>query len=303
MKTSDSPSPPLAPAIAIMPTTDLSVGTMTSPQSQSQPKPRWNSKNLSWRIGADASSAACAGALIAPIITIIDRSIMENASGRTSLTTSIRSSLRTLLLRPQSLLLSKPCALVFALYSGTYMTANSLDTLSSTISNRPAASITSGAAKFAASSAANVGLCVYKDQVFVRMFGPPGAVPRPVPLPSYILFTLRDCLTIFASFNLPPLLAPWIDSRLSDKLRRHVSGLTTAQFVAPASVQLFSTPIHLLGLDMYNRPGDTFRERWEVVRSNWLVSTAARMCRIIPAFGVGGVVNLKMRRHLMEKLE
>lgn len=73
MKTSDSPSPPLAPAIAIMPTTDLSVGTMTSPQSQSQPKPRWNSKNLSWRIGADASSAACAGALIAPIITIIDR--------------------------------------------------------------------------------------------------------------------------------------------------------------------------------------------------------------------------------------
>lgn len=76
MKTSDSASPPLAPSIAIMPT-DLSVGAMTSSsssaQSQSQPKPRWNSKNLSWRIGADASSAACAGALIAPIITIIDR--------------------------------------------------------------------------------------------------------------------------------------------------------------------------------------------------------------------------------------
>jgi hypothetical protein len=228
---------------------------------------------------------------------------MENASGRNSLSDSIRSSLRTLLLRPQTLLLSRPCALVFALYAGTYMTANSLDTAASTISNRPASTITAGPGKFAASSAANVGLCVYKDQVFVRMFGPLGAVPRPVPLPSYALFTLRDCLTIFASFNLPPLLAPWIDTRLSDKLRRHISGLTTAQFLAPASVQLFSTPIHLLGLDMYNRPNGTFRERWDVIRSNWLVSTAARMCRIIPAFGVGGIVNLKMRRHLMEKVE
>lgn len=227
---------------------------------------------------------------------------MENASGRNSLAGSIRSSLRTLLLRPQALLLSRPCALVFLLYGGTYMTANSLDTAASTVADRPAAAITSGPGKFAASSAANVGLCVYKDQVFVRMFGPPGAVARPVSLPSYVLFTVRDCMTIFASFNLPPLLAPWIDARLSASLRRHVAGLTTAQFLAPAAVQLLSTPIHLLGLDMYNRPGGAWRQRWQVVRSNWLVSTAARMCRIIPAFGVGGVVNLKMRRHLMERV-
>ncbi|RFU82138.1 sequence orphan [Trichoderma arundinaceum] len=306
MKTDDSAPQRLAP-VAAMPTSDghhLSMAmTSPPPSAQSQSQPRWNSKKLAWRLGADAASAACAGALIAPIITIIDRSIMENASGRNSLADSIRSSLRTLFLRPQALLLSRPCALVFALYGGTYMTANSLDTATSTITNRPASTVTSGPGKFAASSAANVGLCVYKDQVFVRMFGPPGAIPRPVPLPSYVLFTLRDCLTIFASFNLPPLLAPWIDTRLSDKMRRYVSGLTTAQFLAPASVQLFSTPVHLLSLDMYNRPSGSWRERWQVVRSNWLVSTAARMCRIIPAFGVGGIVNLKMRRHFMEKVE
>ncbi|KAL7942667.1 hypothetical protein V8C42DRAFT_149714 [Trichoderma barbatum] len=275
---------------------------MTSTSAESQPQSKWNSDRLAWRLGADATSAACAGALIAPIITIIDRSIMENASGRNSLARSIRSSLRTLFSRPQALLLSRPCALVFALYGGTYMTANSLDTAASTMANRPPASVTSGPGKFAASSAANVGLCVYKDQVFVRIFGPPGAVPRPVPLPSYILFTMRDCLTIFASFNLPPLLAPWMDTRLSDSMRRHVSGLTAAQFIAPASVQLLSTPVHLLGLDMYNRPDGGWRQRWQVVRSNWLVSTAARMCRIIPAFGVGGIVNMKTRRHLMEKV-
>ncbi|KAK5987985.1 putative membrane protein [Cladobotryum mycophilum] len=276
---------------------------MTSPLA-SKPTTKWNTKNLSWRLGADAVSASCAGALIAPIISIIDRSIMENASGRNTLGDSIRSSLRTLLFRPQSLLLSRPCALVFLLYSGTYMTANSVDTASSTVAGRPASAITAGPLKFAASSGANVGLCVYKDQVFARMFGPPGAlVPRPVTLPSYALFTLRDCLTIFASFNVPPLLAPYIDARLSQDMRRRISGATAAQFIAPACVQLFSTPIHLLGLDIYNRSNVPWRNRWEAVRSNWFISAAARMGRIIPAFGVGGVVNMKIRRNLMEKLE
>jgi hypothetical protein len=33
----------------------------------------WNTHRLGWRVGADFASAACAGVLVAPIITIIDR--------------------------------------------------------------------------------------------------------------------------------------------------------------------------------------------------------------------------------------
>lgn len=33
----------------------------------------WNTKGLPWRLGADATAAASAGVLVAPIITIIDR--------------------------------------------------------------------------------------------------------------------------------------------------------------------------------------------------------------------------------------
>jgi hypothetical protein len=33
----------------------------------------WDTRNLGWRIGADAVSAASAGVLVAPIITVIDR--------------------------------------------------------------------------------------------------------------------------------------------------------------------------------------------------------------------------------------
>jgi len=233
---------------------------------------------------------------------------MENASGRNTLVDSLKTSLRTLFLRPHRIVFSKPFALIFMLYGGTYLTANALDTATSTVRNQPATHVTSGTAKFAASSAANVGLCIYKDQVFVRMFGPRGVVPRPVPLPSYALFTVRDCLTIFASFNVPPLLGPYLTARLSSEVQKTVSGQTVAQFVAPAAVQLLSTPLHLLGLDLYNRPSadraaaPSWRQRWELVRKNWAVSAAARICRIVPAFGVGGVVNFKMRQNLMEKL-
>lgn len=34
---------------------------------------RWNTKNLGWRLAADATGAACAGVLVAPVISIIDR--------------------------------------------------------------------------------------------------------------------------------------------------------------------------------------------------------------------------------------
>ncbi|KIH88847.1 hypothetical protein SPBR_07359 [Sporothrix brasiliensis 5110] len=286
-------------------------------------KPQYNTRHLGLRLAADAASGFTAAALVAPIIAIIDRSIMENASGANSLAGSLRASFATLVRRPQQILWSKPFGLICLLYGSTYFTANAVDTATSTAHNRPASHVTAGAAKFAASSATNIGVCIYKDQVFVRMFGPPGAVPRPVPLPSYLLFALRDCMTIFASFNIPPRLGPYLDDKLGlggeaaarQALSRAVSGLAVAQFAAPALTQFASTPVHLLGLDLYNRPWQasgpaghangpaTWADRFAAVRRNWLVSSLARIGRIVPAFGVGGVVNMKMRKSLMTPLE
>jgi len=89
---------------------------------------------------------------------------------------------------------------------------------------------------------------------------------------------------------------------MSSEIKKSVSGQTAAQFLAPAAVQIVSTPLHLLGLDMYNRSGNIgWGDRWTAVRKNWGVSALARMCRIVPAFGVGGVVNEKVRKGLISR--
>ena len=149
-----------------------------------------------------------------------------------------------------------------------------------------------------------MSLCLYKDSQFTRMFGPPpsiaGAAVRTVPAASYALFALRDSLTIFASFNLPPIIAPMLP--LSKELEKLVSRASMAQFLAPAGIQLLSTPLHLWGLDLYNRPvgnGVGWRGRVRRVGRDWLGSSAARMGRIVPAFGVGGVVNSRVRGRMM----
>ena len=197
-----------------------------------------------------------------------------------------------------------------SLYFGTYLTANTIDTASSVLHSTPAAATTAGTPKFLATSASNLALCLYKDNRFTQMFGStsPGAsgARRPVPLPTFALFTIRDCLTIFASFNLPPLLAPRLAAHLDAEVTKYVSAASAAQFVTPAAVQLVSTPLHLLGLDLYNRPGvGLWGQEGRVgrVMRDWGMSAVARMGRIVPAFGVGGVVNARIRRGGMEELE
>ena len=190
------------------------------------------------------------------------------------------------------------------LYCGTYITANAIDTGTSVVKNKPPTTTSTGATKFLATSSANISLCIFKDSQFTRLFGPINSVPRPVPNASFVLFALRDSLTVFASFNLPPLIAPRL--QLSDTFQKSVmSSASATQLLIPAAMQPLSTPLHLLGLDLYNR-GDrdvTWASRWRKVRHDWFKSSLARICRIVPAFGIGGVVNVKVRQGLIGRID
>lgn len=206
--------------------------------------------------------------------------------------------------RPHHFFLGRPFLLIFALYGGTYLSANTLDTFSSTVKSRPASSVTSGTSKFATTSAANLSLCLYKDSQFTKMFGAVTSPQTKIPPITYMLFAIRDSLTVFASFNVPPVLAPVLP--IGGEVEKYASRASIAQFIAPAAVQAISTPLHLLGLDLYNRPrgdGVTVASRTQRVVRDWGKSCLARICRIVPAFGVGGVVNTRVRGWWMRGLE
>ncbi|KAI4133228.1 MAG: hypothetical protein LQ338_000286 [Usnochroma carphineum] len=258
----------------------------------------WNARHVPLRVASDAASAACAAGLIAPLITILDRGVIENASGRCSLLSSVTASFRSLLTRPHTFLASRPFRLISVVYFSTYLTANSIDTISNTLASKSPGHTAPSFLKFSATSTVNMSLGLYKDSQFAQMFGN-SALKRSIPTASYALFALRDSMTIFASFNLPPLVAPM----LSKEVEKVMGRASLAQILAPAAVQVITTPLHLWGLDLYNRPGASLGDRARQVGKNWVGSTAARMGRIVPAFGFGGVVNAKVRRKLMEKVE
>lgn len=184
------------------------------------------------------------------------------------------------------------------LYSSTYLTANVIDTMCSTAQDQPASTTSSGLLKFGAVSLVNLSLALYKDSQFTKLFGT--ISPRPLPPASYALLALRDSLTIFASFNLPPKIAPL----LPESLEVHFSRLSVAQFTSPALMQILNTPLYLLALDLYNRNRTTpVRDCLRKVRLDWPATSLARMCRVIPAFGVGGVVNIRMRASMMSDFD
>jgi hypothetical protein len=146
--------------------------------------------------------------------------------------------------------------------------------------------------KFVSTSAVNIVVGIAKDRAFTRMFGL--KPPSNLPMSTYGLFAIRDSLTIAASFTIPPMIA----SSLQKQGYTKEFSLNAAQLTCPLMVQFFSTPLHLAGLDLYNNPQHTTAERLSFVGREYLKSAFARMGRIFPAFGVGGVFNRKLREGL-----
>lgn len=146
--------------------------------------------------------------------------------------------------------------------------------------------------KFIVTTVTNMGLCIYKDRAFTRLFGAASAT-HALPKLSYLLFAARDSLTIAASFNAPAYFAPLLQE--SSWKVSETTASTVAQLLCPAVAQFFSTPVHLYALDLYNRPGANLAMRSQLIKKEYFKSSLARIARIGPAFGIGGVGNSYIR--------
>lgn len=80
--------------------------------------------------------------------------------------------------------------------------------------------------------------------------------------------------------------------------------MAAAQLLVPVLSQVVATPVHLLGLDMYSNPEKGEKgERAKRIRRGLLGTTAVRCARIIPAFGVGGIVNTGLREWFHDNVD
>jgi len=96
-----------------------------------------------------------------------------------------------------------------------------------------------------------------------------------------------------ASFNGPPILAPVLQEKTG--WTQETSEMV-AQLACPGLAQIFATPLHIMGLDMYNRPTVSWSEHCKGLVRRSLDPLGVRMCRQIYVFGVGSIAVKKMSR-------
>ncbi|KNC76505.1 hypothetical protein SARC_10996 [Sphaeroforma arctica JP610] len=248
--------------------------------------------NLAKRVAIDVGAALAAAFCVSPIITIVDRSIIMNASGAQKLGSALVGGVKQLTFTPTSFIRGLDFRLIWGLYTATYVVANVVDTVSE-LNKKDSAM-----PKFVVTTAVNGSLCIAKDRAFTRMFGT--IAPTSLPIGSYGLFAVRDMATIGASFSLPVKVADHMHDEYGYDRKR---ALFAAQLLCPMAVQLVSTPMHLLGLDLYNNKTATTSQRASFVGREYLKSTAARISRIAPAFGIGGISNRHFRESTIRKLQ
>lgn len=236
---------------------------------------------LSKRVGIDLTAALLASLNVSPFISIVDRGIVENANGSRPLFANIKHLLLSFITSPvQFMCKRREFHLAYGLYAATYATANISDTICEW------KSVDKEMPKFLCTTAVNMTLCIAKDRAFTRMFGT--IRPTAFPLSSIALFAVRDSLTVAASFNAPKILAEQIRAHSDMEIGK---ASIIAQLFCPAAIQFISTPLHLLGLDLYNNRHAAPKRRFRFITKEYFKSAAARIGRIGPAFGLGSIGN------------
>ncbi|EWZ02732.1 hypothetical protein FOYG_01956 [Fusarium oxysporum NRRL 32931] len=153
-------------------------------------------------------------------------------------------------------------------------------------------------------SLVNVPLGIWKDLKLAQIYSAQPTecakvrqVVKRVSRASMTAFLIRDSATMFGSFTLPTLLA----SAVPDSVFASPHGkIMATQTAVPILSQIVSTPVHLLGLDYYNRnSGATVVERLSRIRADIMPATVVRCVRVLPTFGFGCLLNRELRERYL----
>jgi hypothetical protein len=248
---------------------------------------------------------------VAPFLTVIDKAIVQSAAGTQTLLRSAFESVQGMFLQPVKYVKSPTFLLMWGVYAATYSTANSLKTLVEYQNNRNALrndgtsskSSNSGSTDlgkwgiFLGTTFVNSGFSLLKDRTYARLYGS-NPIQASVPRLTYAMWMARDLSVVGSSFILPDLVYP----KLMDVYGLDEnSAKRICQFTLPMGAQFVAGPLHYLGLDLYNRNLDSkswfeaFLDRSKSLYGGFAPVVMARMARIVPGYGFGGVLNTQFR--------
>mmetsp|Transcript_3029 Transcript_3029/g.5688 ORF Transcript_3029/g.5688 Transcript_3029/m.5688 type:complete len:390 (-) Transcript_3029:80-1249(-) len=250
---------------------------------------------LGWKLFGDLLSATTVTLGIAPVITVIDKAIVENAAGQKTLFNSVGTSLRNMATKPVKFFKSPMFLLMWGTYSSTYAAANSIRTLTE---EWRVGHSQSQSSLFVGTTIVNSGTTMLKDRAYAKMFGASEAAARAIPKITYGFWATRDLLVIGSSFVMPRIVG---ERLVADFGIEEGRAGKIAQFSCPILTQFIAGPIQLLGLDFYNRPmcdlgwRAAALSRLEFLKSQFWTIVGCRIARIAPAYGIGGIGNTYFR--------
>ncbi|KAJ3237085.1 hypothetical protein HDU81_009965 [Chytriomyces hyalinus] len=152
---------------------------------------------------SDVVAGLSTSLLVAPVVAIIDKSIISSASGRSSMMHSLADGFLSLARNPVRYVGKRSVLAVYAIFAGTYVTNNVVETICLHEHVPPTLP------KFLLSSAVNVTICAWKDALYTKWYAT--VAPKPIPRASYALFALRDTMTISTAFVAPAMGLEWVE--------------------------------------------------------------------------------------------
>ncbi|CAN9259192.1 unnamed protein product [Alternaria alternata] len=122
-------------------------------------------------LAGDVAAATISATAISPILTVIDRSVVENAApANQPLLSTLRTNILNSVRRPRLLFATKPFLYMWTLYAATYTTANAVESIGTALT-AGADRILISSITFISTCLVNVPLGVWKDVRFVQTYG------------------------------------------------------------------------------------------------------------------------------------
>lgn len=247
------------------------------------------------RAPKEVACAFAASCLVSPIVSIIDKCIVQDISGTSQFLKAVGVATKDMFHQPKPFFGGLSFRFTWFVYFGTFATANLTELALD--ANRIRRDEQRKKAKVATSGVANISLLAWRDSVFAREFGS-GKAPASTPFRTIGLFAVRDMATMYATFYLAPQIAKHV--RREYGIERNTAELTCALGI-PALMQIVTAPLHIHAMDYYNVRSASWTQRWTTMQKEFGTVSFARSVRILPAFGIGSFSNNKFREFFIRQ--